>query len=53
MYKALAYTANLGMGINYMKDFKALKSKHPEAQERLEKGGYKALVCDEEAQGQH
>lgn len=38
MYKALAYTEetpDLGTGINYMKDFRALKSKHPEAQERL------------------
>lgn len=37
-YKALAYTEkapDLDIGINYMKDFRALKSKHPEAQERL------------------
>lgn len=38
MYKALAYTGkkpDLGIRINYMKDFRTLKSKHPEAQERL------------------
>lgn len=38
MYKALAYTEknpDLGMRINYMKDFRALKSKNPEAQESL------------------
>lgn len=26
---------DLGMGINYMKGFKALKGKHPGAQERI------------------
>lgn len=37
MQEALANTErkpNLGTGINYMRDFTALKSKHPGAQER-------------------
>lgn len=38
MLEALVNTERkpgLGMGINYMKDFRALKSKHPRAQERI------------------
>lgn len=38
MLKALVNTERkpgLGLGINYMKDFRALKSKHPRAQERI------------------
>lgn len=38
MQEALANTErkpDLGMGINYMKDFRALKSKQPGAQERI------------------
>lgn len=43
---------DLGMKLNYMKDFRVLKSKQELRKGYLlEKEGYKALVCDEEAQG--